>query len=259
MKNNVRWWVFCLFFQLFFGHAIKSCLHELDSFKELLAFVQDEQEALWIFDIDNTLLVACDDSFSEREFFEGLQQLVAQGIPRDQAKRIQVQKNAEYQYRAPVLRTDDTIFLLKDELAKVGAHCIALTARTPVAGLIAATFRQLHELNLEFDQPEGLWSGWYVFHEVGADTFYGQGVLFADGQDKGLVLEAFLNSVGYMPKHIYFIDDSLSNLKAVAAMAARLGIAYDGFCFFKGRELSGLGNQELQRRTSTTSMQAAVV
>ena len=249
MKYLVRG-AFFLFLPWWWSNA--HCLdaitiHKTNAMRDLLDVVHGGPGELVIFDIDYTLLIACDERINEYEFGEGIKRSVAEGKPPDEAKSMQVDKWTGLNQAAPVCLVDRDIPWVRAELIKKNIRLMALTSRTPIPLLVEVTFRQLHDLGLEFPQTDPSWSKQYRFEDSIAENFraensmanviYAQGVLFSDGSDKGNALAAFFEKTGYVPKHLIFIDDSLKNVLALARLAEQLGIQYDGFHFTRAQEL----------------------
>lgn len=62
---------------------------------------------------------------------------------------------------------------------------------------------------------------------------YKKGVIFANGIQKGAVLEEFLKHFKVNPKHIIFVDDLLKNVISVQDMCAKLNIDFTGIEYTK--------------------------
>lgn len=60
-------------------------------------------------------------------------------------------------------------------------------------------------------------------NEKGISPIFKNGILFTGGYSKGDVLEAFLDSVGFIPDKVLFADDLLYNLVSVESSLADMG------------------------------------
>ncbi len=215
----------------------KGRINENSYMKDVLKVVGKGSQELVIFDLDKTSFEVLAEEATESWFFSNLKALMREGYSEQSAKAMLLPLIEEAQCKAMVRLVDPCFIEVMRELRARKVRVIALTARTGKM-LARATFRQLRDVGISFDQPlctdtsvQDLWQVGCEFPELCEDVFYQDGVLFVDGKDKGLVLELFFQKIGYCPGHIVFVDDSINNVKAVQKMAERLKIAFDGFHF----------------------------
>lgn len=98
-----------------------------------------------------------------------------------------------------------TVTLIK-QLQDCRYKVIALTARSPEP-LKECTIEHLNKLDIDFSRAS------IYPHEIifNPKTHYSNGIIFTHGEHKGNVLCTVLNTVGYTPKKIIFIDDKEYN------------------------------------------------
>ena len=106
---------------------------------------------------------------------------------------------------------------------------------------------EMKELGLVFD-----WSfphlGYTEFaKEPGRSTVpaYKGGVLFSARHAKGTIFKAFLEKVNWTPTKIVFIDDNLSFLQSVDAVAQELGIPFVGIHYTGADHLPCVVNEKV--------------
>jgi phosphoglycolate phosphatase-like HAD superfamily hydrolase len=109
-------------------------------------------------------------------------------------------------------------------LQKKGVKTMALTAR-PVA-ITDVTLGQIAGLGIDFkaSRPAALDFAMHPRGDLKKPANYRDGVLFANGNDKGKLLVAFLARVGMKPDAVIFVDDKKRNVANVerALVAAKI-------------------------------------
>jgi len=222
--------------KLFFGLVLvtaftKTEIHTIRELSEVLAVVGDQgEDSLFIFDIDNTLwrgekLEATDEWFRAK-----WTALAQQGLSVDEIKAIILPLYDAAQEQTSVKLVDDCLYKVLDCLKHKNMQFLLATTRGR-ARTVAATKRQLADLALSFVQTKPGFDKEYTFPETGSCACYTDGILFADGVNKGIMLQLFFDRVGHVPTRIFFVDDSLKNVKDVELFAQQRDIAFDGFYF----------------------------
>jgi DNA-directed RNA polymerase subunit F len=62
-------------------------------------------------------------------------------------------------------------------------------------------------------------------------AMYYKGIICSSHYPKGVALKAFLETIGWQPKQIYFFDDRLNNVESVVQEIKKIGIKCQGFLY----------------------------
>ena len=77
-------------------------------------------------------------------------------------------------------------------------------------------------------------------------SYYANGVIFTNGNDKGKSLKFFLKKVGYTPRRIMMVDNRMSKINSVRVACEKLGIDFVGIHYTKIYEInSGVLDQKI--------------
>lgn len=82
---------------------------------------------------------------------------------------------------------------------------------------------------------------------TGIQSLFKKGVLYANGQDKGPVLIAFLKAIQWRPSKVVFIDNSLDFLKSVETALEGTGIEFIGIYYKDVANRPRMLNQNLAK------------
>ncbi len=104
-----------------------------------------------------------------------------------------------------------TIHMIQ-ELQKAGVIVMGLTARS--IAIIDRTIAQLRALGIDLSHA-ALWHE-PIMHDCHLPYCYKNGILFCDGNDKGVILDQVLTRLNYTPTKIVVIDDKEKHLHAIA-------------------------------------------
>lgn len=209
---------------LFFNALLIAPIYEIDHMHEIAPYITGPH-TLVLFDIDNTLIETDNEIASPEWFSYMLNKYKEQGLSQSEAvERILPEHLAAHKTTGVRAIEQDTLNLI-NKLHKEGIYPIALTARS----YIDITRRQLKTARIDLKQLGRLDNICYVFNEFEKPAYYTPGILFANGNDKGAVLEAFLNKLKYRPRKIVFVDDQRKHVVSVEKMAQRLGIKRNNF------------------------------
>lgn len=113
------------------------------------------------------------------------------------------------------------ISLLLEKLKRKKIKVIALTAfETPVYGIIKDTaqarIRELLKFNIDFKYSFPQYPSLQLKEQFKQNyPLFKNGILFSAPHSKGKVLNAFLETISFLPEQTVFIDDSIENLQSV--------------------------------------------
>jgi hypothetical protein len=175
------------------------------------------ERVLVALDIDNTLL-AMEQDLGSDQWYYWQQDLEAQNPCSAQLVNGRLEVQGALYYASAMRPTQPDAAQQVRRMQDAGLKVIALTARAPEYRL--STFRELRRNGF------GLWHSAWPPQAGYADAFtpegaerpvrYEDGVLFAAGQDKGVVLQALLQRSGSgQPVLILMVDDKQANLQQV--------------------------------------------
>lgn len=135
--------------------------------------------------------------------------------------------------KVPVKPVENDFPRIVKELQEESVPVFVFTARgkkkwysTEIQGIDTLTDTQLQQAGYSF-QDSILPSEWQNLDPA----IYGNGVLYTSPIKKGVFLKNLLESTGYRPAKIVFIDDKRDQLESVEKAAEELGIPYIGFWY----------------------------
>lgn len=181
------------------------------------------EDHLIVFDIDNTIVESVD-QLASTQWFEAMIQfkMKQESLTEHEALERTLPLNTiliQHSVIQPIQRakTVETIKQLQDNRHKV----IALTARSSNP-LKTCTIEHLKKVDIDFTRTS-IYPQDIMFSQR---THYTQGIIFTDGEHKGNVLRGILNTIGYTPKKIIFIDDKEYNHSAIKHAFRETNIAH---------------------------------
>ena len=177
---------------------------------------------LIVFDLDNTIIQAKQTLASDQWFRAYAKRLKDNGMSDAQAMDELIPLYNAAQHITEVEIVEASVVSLINEFKSSGAHVIGLTARNHE--LVTPTLRHLQSVNVSFTDTK-------PFAKVINNNYVlsQDGVVFANGQDKGRCLGEYLKEHNVSPQRIVFIDDSLKNVKKVKTYADNNSINFLGY------------------------------
>ncbi len=211
---------------LFFLIAIFSLNAELIETNDINhATEYVEEETLFIFDLDNTLIETAQHLGSDQWFSHQFETHLAQGNSVDQTLEKLVPKLAFIYEKTEMRLVDPCIPDLLNRMKAKNVRMFALTKRDPA--FASLTLKQLSYLEIDFSQAAGIADS-FIFDEL-AGSLYKNGVIFiANNGDKGHHIEALYHRLEKKPKRIVMIDDKMSHVESVARAASKLNLPFVG-------------------------------
>lgn len=190
------------------------------------AFTYLEENTLYVFDLDNTLIETAQHLGSDQWFTHHFDHFLKnEGLSADEAIARLVPVYTQVLNRTEMQLVDPIMADLLDKMQKRNVPMIGLTKRTPA--LSERTFEQIAPLQIDFSKTS-LVKGDLIFKEL-KGTLFKNGIIFTgDGIDKGPALNAYLMKLKKLPKRIVVIDDKLSHIENIAFSVEKLGIDFVG-------------------------------
>jgi len=213
----------------FISHTSWGKVQEIRSMHEIHEDITPQ--TLVVFDIDNTLMSPTGNLGSDQWFFYLKHLYGLQGLGEkeslDKANRIW-NKTQELITVKPV-ESDTPAWI--QSLQKKGIKTMALTARS--LHVAETTKKQLRSIQVQFT-PTAPYSKTLTLqkdelHSPDQALFTDGILLIGERNNKGLVLEAFLKKIGYIPEKILFIDDKVKHVDNMEKVLASLSIPYFGY------------------------------
>lgn len=216
-----------LYFSLFLTSFLQAEIIEINQIDDIRPYVT--KNGLYLFDIDDTLI----------------DNPISLGSP---PWRSWV-KSKITDYQTPFMLYDAlTLFIAKNtpyktvehstadliaDLQNQGHAVLAFTARgrsewytTNIEGVDRFTMQQLHRAGIDFTKtqiPQEL--------ETLEDTYFYEGIIFAQHIQKGDLLKHLIKDLNYHPSLIIFVDDKLDQVQSVEAALKESGIPFIGFWY----------------------------
>ena len=175
------------------------------------------ERVLVALDIDNTLL-AMEQDLGSDQWFYWQQDLEQQNPCSPQLVNGRLEVQGALYYASAMRPTQPNAAQQVRRMQDAGLKVIALTARAPEYRL--ATFRELRRNGFSLWRnawpPQAGYADPFTPSGVERPVRYEDGVLFASGQDKGLVLQDLLKRAGVeQPVLVLMVDDKQANLQQV--------------------------------------------
>ncbi len=231
---------FILSLVIFFSTS-HATIHHIQSMQEVLQHLPNKR-ILIVFDIDNTLLMPPTHLGSDQWFSHLVQEQIASGKNTLAAVAHVLPLYLHVQLNIDLVPTERSLSEIFQCILDKCAHVLFLTARS--APLATRTFQQLAKNNLHFpimrEQPCEL--------NVAHPCFYRNDILFCGNNDKGEVIDAFLDIHACDADVVVFIDDKEKYVGAVHEAVQKRGIECIGFRYGGCEHLVRSFNKEATKR-----------
>ncbi len=199
-----------------------------------------DQNALVIFDVDDTLLLSNDPTFQERNVkslsFAALAANLYFWYPqfRNSAFRYDIANQAMLESDRILIEplvTNLIESLLARKIKVIALTRMALKNSDAIANVMEWRYQDLLSHNINFDEsfPE-LGPCCLSSDHINGPEFH-KGIIKCGKMNKGRALECFLESAKFRPSQIILFDNTARNLATVGYSAQKLGIDYHGFLY----------------------------
>jgi len=213
-----------IFFILIFLNGATSCLIiETDQLTEVLNYINNPN-ALFIFDIDNTIARPLTVLSSDEWFCDLVDRKMAEG--HDYITAVYYALPATYyaQFNVPLTVVEDIAPALIAQLIEQGIPVMALSTRSLFVA--ERTMEQLQDIDISFLIPDI--SQEDLVLQMPHPCFYRNSILFGGNNDKGEALITFFHWMNYFPDIVIFIDDKRKYLEAVEKALKPYNISFIG-------------------------------
>ena len=211
--------------------------HVIHSYQELLPMVDTiDKDTLVVFDIDNTLITS--PITRRRPWFKALFSI-------NYIELIKVGWDdyfSQLWLDAPFKIIEPVAIELIEKLKDKGVTVLALTSLQSgpygvIPNMAESRYMMLKKMGIEFSQnyADTTFTN-FPEHESSYPKLY-KGILFANRQNKGAVLEAFLNYAQLKPKKIIAFENRISKLKLLENKANELGIQFVGYQYIRVKKV----------------------
>lgn len=186
--------------------GMRSCIIESKKIADVLTF-GCEPNAIFVFDLDNTLVCTPTDLGSDLWFSHAVEQKIQMGIAYEDAVK-EVLPNYFRVQEFIALQPVETV--TPNIVSRIGkqAHTLALTARS--LPLVQRTIDQLKKLEISFSAPPSFDRELSI--QLDHPGLLKDGIIFCDQNDKGKFLFYIFKKFNYQPTWIIFVDDRLFNV-----------------------------------------------
>jgi hypothetical protein len=211
MKNKKLFSAFCILFSLSATLDAKS--HLIESADISHVFHHLEEDTLFVFDLDNTLIETAQHLGSDQWFTYQYDQYAKDGFTHDQIIEVLFPRWVEILHWTQMSLVDPAIPNLLAEMQGKDVAVIGLTKRLPE--LAPRTFAHIEPFEIDFSLTAPV-KDTIVFDGLNG-TLSQQGIIFVgEGINKGDAMIAYLNQMEKKPKKVVIVDDKMSHVKSVA-------------------------------------------
>jgi hypothetical protein len=217
------------FVKLFFiltmvAQPLAAQIHQLTKMENILPAI--DANTMVVFDIDNTLANPLTELGTDQSFKWMKAGYLKKGYDDAKATTKALSYWAEVQSYIDVVPVERTTPIIVRRLQSKGLKVMALTARSPK--LARRTLQQIGRVGYQFTRSSVMQGVKYI--PVGnRKPMHVNGVVFAEGADKGQVLFKILQTMKSVPKRVVFVDDKLHHGQEVLEAIRRLGIEVHAF------------------------------
>jgi len=191
----------------------KSLIQELKSINETSTHCTDNSTA--IFDLDNVVIESTQELGSDQWFVKLLNYACEIIVDQDEAITTVLTIYHAVQHHAEMQAVEREVSQLIKELQEKPLPVIGLTARgTPI---MDRTLAQLKKLDIDFSKHHAEKYLEFSINEISPKVAYKDGIIFCNGNDKGICLAKFFQIIEYTPEHLVMIDDKEKHLVSVNA------------------------------------------
>ena len=181
-------------------------------------------DALVIFDIDNTIMEPTQELGSDQWFRYRIQKYIGQGSSPDQALENALAEWEAVQHLTKVKLVENYTADLVKQLQDKKYAVIGLTTRG--LSLATRTVQQLQSLSVDLSKT------CFVNKETSFlnphTVLLRKGILFTSGTHKGNAFFKLLDETGYRPKKIIFINDKATHLREIEEVAEKRKVPFLG-------------------------------
>ncbi len=217
-RGVMKYWIYTIF-------AI-SCaraeIHEIREIKELENYLDHDQ--LVIYDLDHTLIHLVQTFGNDHWFQHRYESYKKSGLSKEEAIKKTLFEWESVQRLSEVKLVESYI---KEQIAKLQAqnrHVMGLTTRG--LGMVERSLDQLKTLGVHLEKTAPSAQDVYILNPWG--TLYRDGVYFTAASHKGKGLFQLLESVGFQPKKILFVNDKKDHLEQIEEICLERKIPFTG-------------------------------
>ena len=213
--------------------ASNSLIVEHNQFATILNYLDENdfhKKTLVLIDIDNTIVHPGKNKIlgSDQWVTHMLNQQINQGYSYAQALDVVLPLYYQIQHTIWLEPVEHNTVAIIKQLQERGVTVIALTIRS--LPIVDRTLAQLKSIGIDFSH-----SGFAIEQLIGdahRSYHYKNGILFCNGQDKGVTLKKVVDYLNFVPTKIIAIDDKEKYLQEIARAFDAIdfiGIRY-GYC-----------------------------
>lgn len=222
----------CSLLALYPFSSNEALVTDTNDFEHVFSYHQDD--ILYVFDLDNTLIEAEQHLGSDEWFSHQINHLMeSEGLSRSEAFDKFFPLFHQVLNKTAMRLVDASMTDHLAQMKEKNTPMIGLTKRNPK--LSSRTLEQIASLQIDFSSTCPVKKD-FVIEELGG-TLLKNGVLFVgQGIEKGPALIAYLKKLKKMPGRIVAIDDRLNHIESMASAVESLGIDYIGIRYGKTDE-----------------------
>lgn len=176
-------------------------------------------------DLDNTTIESTKELGSDQWFVKLIEYACKIVLDKEDAIRSVIAIYHAVQHHTSVKPVEPAVVKIITVLQDIGIPVLAVTARG--TAILAPTMLQLSENGIDFSKKWGE-ENFTLAVKSKSKPMFCNGILFCDGSDKTICLEAFWRRRPQSIRHLLMIDDKEVHLLPMQSLADRRGIRFDG-------------------------------
>ncbi|NGX56649.1 MAG: hypothetical protein K1060chlam5_00892 [Candidatus Anoxychlamydiales bacterium] len=201
-----------LVFFILLAFSLNAKIIEIKNIKDIKPYIT--KDTLVIFDLDNTIMEPIQEYGSDQWFAYQLNKYLKEKLSFEDALQKTLYEWFEIQAITKVKLVENDVKDLISNLQEINHPIMGLTARDYDFAL--AAIKQLKSLNLNLSKTAPFKKN--IFD----DTLFREGILFANGKNKGIVLSNFF-------KKIIYIDDKKHHVEEIEIFSKENKVEFIGF------------------------------
>jgi hypothetical protein len=195
---------------------------QTNTMKELYDHLQPGM--LIVFDIDNTIIEPKQTLGSDQWFHHRMDEYKSYGYSDSNSLEFALREWMAIQNLTEVQLVENDTGSIITDLQHKGYDVIGLTTRG--LGMSTRTIHQLQSVGVSLQVTAPSKDEFHFMN--GRGVLYHEGILFTAATDKGEALRKYINTIGYIPKSVMFINDKYSHIVPVAEFCEGANIPFIG-------------------------------
>ena len=201
---------------------LRAQIIEIMNLQEVYQYL--DSQTLVVLDIDNTLIEPVQELGSNQWFENRIKEYISYGMDKGDALEKALREWTAIQSITKVKTVEPETTRIVKDLQEKGHTVIGLTTRG--LGISTCTVQQLESVKIDLTTTSPTNEELFFMNERG--VLFRGGILFTAATHKGLALKKFLETIGFQPGSVLFINDKRSHLMPVEQVCNEDQIPFKG-------------------------------